>query len=74
MYGTFVPKISQKDDEYGFVNEHEIRIATGVTLVLGLFSLFLVLFRAEYTIPLYLVSLIFLDFCIKVFISPKYSP
>ncbi len=74
MYWTFVPKTSQKDDAYWFVNEHEIRIATWVTLVLGLFSLFLVLFRAEYTIPLYLVSLIFLDFCIKVFISPKYSP
>lgn len=55
------------------MNETEIRISTGITLVLGLFSLFLVLFKAEYDIPFILVSTIVFDFLIKVFIDPKYS-
>lgn len=73
MYWFPHPTLSNKTDTYGFVNEHEIRIATGITLVLGLFSLFLVLFRAEYDIPLVLISVIFVDFLLKVVIDPKYS-
>lgn len=73
MYWTRVPHLSQKGDKYGFVNETEIRIATGITLVLGLFSFFLVLFKAEYTIPLILVSIITFDFVLKVFIGPRWS-
>lgn len=73
MYWTYVPHLSHKNDKYGFVDEREIRIATGITLVLGLFSFFLVLFKAEYNIPLILVSVIVLDFAIKVFLSPKLS-
>jgi hypothetical protein len=45
MYGTFVKGLSKKNDKYGFVNENEVRIATGVTFVFGLFSLFLVLLK-----------------------------
>ncbi len=55
------------------MNETEIRIATGITLILGLMSLALVLLRAEYSIPLILVSLIVADFVLKVFISPRFS-
>lgn len=73
MYWTRVPHLSKEHDKYGFVNETEIRIATGITLVLGLFSLFLVLFKAEYTIPLILVSLMVADFVLKVFVSPRWS-
>lgn len=73
MYWTFVKNLSEKTDKYWFVNEHEIRIATWITLVLGLFSFFLVLFKANYQIPLFLVWLIWFDFVLKVFISPKLS-
>jgi len=73
MYGTSLPHLSTKNDKYGFVDEREIRIATGITLVLGLLSLFLVLFKAEFDIPLILVSLIAADFVLKVFISPRLS-
>ena len=73
MYWTFVKAISQTWDRYGFVNEHEVRIATGITLVLWLFSLFLVLFKGNYEIPLVLLWLIWLDFFLKVFISPKFA-
>ena len=73
MYWTRVPHLSQENDKYGFVNETEIRIATGITLVLGLLSLCLVLLKAEYSIPLVFVSLIVVDFALKVFISPRLS-
>gem|GEM_PF-5832329 len=55
------------------MNETEIRIATGITLVLGLFSLFLVLFKGRYDIPLIFVSVIVFDFFLKVFLSPRFS-
>ncbi|NRH21480.1 DUF4395 domain-containing protein [Candidatus Gracilibacteria bacterium] len=73
MYGTPLPDISKEGDKYGFVNETEIRISTGITLVLGLLSLCLVLLKAEYSIPLIFVSLMVTDFFLKVFISPKLS-
>ncbi len=73
MYWTHIPHLWQKSDKYGFVNEIEIRIATGITLVLALLSLFLVFFKARYDIPLILVSVMILDFILKVFISPRWS-
>lgn len=73
MYWTHILHLSTKNDKYGFVNETEIRIATGITLVLGLFSLFLVLFKARYDIPLVLVGMIVTDFVLKVFIDPRWS-
>ena len=73
MYWTFVQNISSKSDKYGFVNENEIRIATWIKLVLGLFAFFLVLFKAEYQISLVIIGLIWLDFVLQVFISPKMS-
>lgn len=73
MYWTRVPHLSGKNDKYGFVDEREIRIATGITLVLGLVSLSLVLLRANYSIPLVLVGLMVADFVLKVFFSPRLS-
>ncbi len=73
MYWISLPNISEKWDKYGFVNETEIRISTGITLVLWLLSLCLVLLKAEYSIPLIFVSLIVTDFILKVFISPQLS-
>jgi hypothetical protein len=68
-----VEHLSHKNDKYGFVNEHEIRIATGIMLALGLFSLFFVLFKANFLIPLVMVGAMWLDFVLKVFVSPKFS-
>lgn len=73
MYGEYVAHMSQKNDKYGFVNEVEIRISAGISLVFALFALFLVLFKAEYMIPLVIISIVWTDFVIKVFINPKYS-
>ena len=73
MYGTHVPSLSHKNDPYWFVDEREIRIATGITLMLGTISLSLVVLKAEYLLPLIFVSIIVLDFLLKVAISPKWS-
>lgn len=73
MYWTHVSHLSGKNDKYGFVDEREIRIATGITLMMAHLSLFLVLIRAEFDIPLILVSIMVADFVLKVFISPRWS-
>jgi hypothetical protein len=73
MYWTHVPHLSSKDDKYGFVNETEIRIATGIMLLFTLTSFFLVLFKANYDIPLVLVIAIIFDFIVKISIGPKWS-
>lgn len=73
MYWTFVSGISHPEDKYGFVDEREIRIATGIILVFALFSLFFVVFKGEFFLPLFFVSVIFLDFLLKIFLSPRWS-
>lgn len=73
MYWFFHPTLSNKTDTYGFINETEVRIATGITLVMWLISLCLVLLRAEYHIPLVLVSIITFDFVVKVILWAQYS-
>ena len=73
MYGKYVQHLSSKNDKYGFVDEREIRIATGITLMMAHLSLFLVLLKAEFDIPLVLVSLMAADFVLKVFIGPRWS-
>lgn len=74
MYGTFVDGLSQKQDSYGFVNEREIRIAAGVSLLFALFALFAVLLKSDYDKALYVIAVLWIDFVIKVFVGPKFSP
>lgn len=73
MYWKYVPHLSQKGDRYGFVDEREVRIATGITLILWLFSFFLTAFKGEFFIPLILVDLMVFDFILKIFVGPQYS-
>lgn len=73
MYGTFLKGVSQEGDKYGFVNEHEIRLSAGVTLVFGLISIFFVLFKGEFLIPLVLLGAVWIDFILRVFIDPRAS-
>lgn len=73
MYWKFVETLSKKDDKYGFVNEVEIRVATGVSFVLAFFAFFLVVLKGEFMISFALIGLIWFDFVLKVFISPKIS-
>lgn len=73
MYWHFVKDLSEKHDKYGFVDEREVRISTGIMLLFTLTSFFLVLFKAEYSIPLVFVSLVIFEFVTKIFLGPKWS-
>jgi hypothetical protein len=73
MYWHFVKGLSEKHDKYGFVDEREVRISTGIMLLFTLTSFFLVLFKAEYSIPLVFVSLVIFEFVTKIFLGPKWS-
>jgi hypothetical protein len=74
MYGTPLPHITQPGDRYGFVNEYQVRIAAGITLALGLYSFISIAFFAAYTAPLLFMSLLWVDFAIRVFAGPQHSP
>jgi len=73
MYWNEVKYLSNKWDKYGFVNEIEIRIAAGLTLVLALSTFFLVMLKWEFKIWLATVWIIWLDFILKIFIWPNFS-
>lgn len=73
MYGTPLPHITTSTDRYGFVNENQIRAGAGITLFLALYSFISILFFGSYTIPLILMTVLWIDFVIKVFHGPKYS-
>lgn len=67
MYGSFVKGLSEKDDKYGFVDEREIRLAAGVSLLIALFALFAVLLKSDYDKALIVIAFLWTDFVIKVF-------
>ncbi|MDQ7009881.1 MAG: DUF4395 domain-containing protein [Candidatus Gracilibacteria bacterium] len=73
MYGKFVEGTGNKTDKYGFVDETEIRIAAGLSLVFALLSVYFVIFKGNFNVGLFIVGIIWLDFVLKVFISPDFS-
>jgi hypothetical protein len=73
MYGQFVPELGKKDDKYGFVNETEIRLSTGLALLLGVYSFVAIVFFASFTLPMICIGIIWLDFFLKVFFGPQFS-
>lgn len=73
MYGFHVPPLSQESDKYGFVNEHNIRISTGIALAMGMYSFVSIVFFGAFDLPMIFIGLIWLDFLLKVFGGPQYS-
>jgi len=56
------------------LNEREIRAAAGI-LFLGTFtSLMFILFKNDFLLIKYVLSIFLLDFIIRVFINPRFSP
>lgn len=72
MYGFSTP-LTHKNEKYGFIDEHETRIAAGITFVLGFYTLIHVLLLREYSVPLGVVSVLWIDFVLKVVFGPQYS-
>jgi hypothetical protein len=66
------------EDVEGFnipvLNEHEIRAAAGILFLATFTSLMFVLFSGNFVPIKYVITFFLLDFIIRVFINPKFSP
>jgi hypothetical protein len=56
------------------LNEREIRAAAGILFLVIYTSLMFILFKGDFRLAKYAIALFFVDFVIRVFINPKYSP
>jgi len=56
------------------LNEREIRAAAGILFLATFLSLMFILFRGNFVPIKYVVTFFFIDFLIRVFINPRYSP
>lgn len=73
MYGTFLENTNTTDDTYGFVNENEIRLATFFALILAVYSFTSVVVFGLFTLPIFFIGIIWLDFLLKVIWGPEKS-
>jgi hypothetical protein len=56
------------------LNEREIRAAAGIMFVVIYTALMLIIFKTDFRMIKYVIALFFIDFTIRVFINPKFSP
>lgn len=56
------------------LNEREIRAAAGILFLATYTALMFILFEGSFILIKYVVTLFLLDFLIRVFINPKFSP
>jgi Domain of unknown function (DUF4395) len=56
------------------LNEREIRAAAGILFLATYTSLMCILFNGNFILIKYVITLFLLDFLIRVFINPKFSP
>ena len=56
------------------LNEREIRAAAGILFLVIYTSLMLIIFKNDFRMVKYVVAIFFIDFMIRVFINPKFSP
>lgn len=69
-------KFGEDVDGYNIpvLNEREIRAAAGILFLLMFISLMLILFKGDFLLIKYGITLFLTDFIIRVFINPKFSP
>lgn len=56
------------------LNEREIRAAAGIMFLVIYTSLMLIIFNNDFRMVKYVIALFLIDFLIRVFINPKFSP
>jgi hypothetical protein len=56
------------------LNEREIRASAGILFFFVFLSLMFVLFKQDFVLIKYVITMFLTDFVIRVFINPKYSP
>jgi hypothetical protein len=56
------------------LNEREIRASAGILFLVIFMSLMLIVFKNDFVMAKYAITMFFTDFLIRVFINPKFSP
>ena len=56
------------------LNEREIRASAGIVFLVMLISLMLILFKEDFLLIKYVITMFLTDFIIRVFVNPKFSP
>ncbi|GAB4022850.1 hypothetical protein GCM10028808_71540 [Spirosoma migulaei] len=56
------------------LNEREIRAAAGIYFLIIFLSLMLILFKNDFLLAKYAITVFLTDFLIRVFVNPKFSP
>ena len=56
------------------LNEREIRASAGILFLFVFMSLMLIIFKQNFSLIKYVISSFLLDFIIRVFVHPRYSP
>ncbi|HTE30846.1 MAG TPA: DUF4395 domain-containing protein [Chryseolinea sp.] len=56
------------------LNEREIRAAAGIMFLVIYTALMLIIFKGDFRMIKYVIALFLIDFTIRVFINPKFSP
>ena len=56
------------------LNEREIRASAGILFLATFTSLMLILFKNDFLLIKYVITLFLIDFIIRVFVNPKFSP
>ena len=56
------------------LNEREIRASAGILFLVMLISLMLIIFKGNFILIKYVITIFLTDFIIRVFVNPKFSP
>ncbi|MFT3843970.1 MAG: DUF4395 domain-containing protein [Lacibacter sp.] len=56
------------------LNEREIRAAAGILFFFTFLSLMFIIFKGDFLMIKYVITVFLLDFILRVFVSPRYSP
>lgn len=63
-----------KGYDISVLNEREIRASAGIFFLVMLISLMFILFKQNFLLIKYVITIFLTDFIVRVFISPKFSP
>jgi hypothetical protein len=67
-------KIEGKPAPYGVLNERSVRATAGIMFAIWFFTMLTTFYTKDYILLTFVVIGFFIDFFIKVFFWPKYSP
>lgn len=56
------------------LNEREVRAAAGILFLFTFLSLMFILFKGDFLLIKYVITVFLIDFLIRVFVSPRYAP